>query len=63
MVKSELEAMEKMLAPVAPAAVAPVVEPVAPVPEPVAPVMAPLDVEKLVQTVAEVALTNPAPAE
>ena len=53
LVKSELESMEKMLAPAVPA----------PVPEPAAPVVAPLDVEKLVQTVAEVALTVPKPAE
>lgn len=68
LVRSELESMEKMLAPAAP--VATVEAPAPPVtivaaPEPVAPVMAPLDVEKLVSTVAEVALTVPAakPAE
>jgi len=74
LVKSELEAMEKMLAPAVPepAAVAPVVAPVAPVVAPVDPTVvnfapeapvavAPIDVEKLVKTVAEVALTVPAP--
>ena len=56
LVKSELEAMEKMLAPAVPEA------PVT-VPEPAAPVVAPLDVEALVAKVAEVALTVPKPAE
>jgi hypothetical protein len=55
MVKSELESMEKLLAPAEPAAVAPVA-----VPEPAAPVVAPIDVEALVAKVAEVALTVPA---
>jgi len=52
LVRSELEAYEKMLAPAEPAA--PVVAP-----DPVAPVVAPIDVEKLVAKVAEVALTDP----
>ena len=77
LVKSELEAYEKMLAPAAPAPAAPAPAapaPAAPAPAdptvvnftPEAPVaVAPIDVEKLVQTVAEVALTVPAakPAE
>jgi hypothetical protein len=52
LVRSELEAYEKMLTPEPPAAPASA-------PELVAPVVAPLDVEKLVKTVAEVALTVP----
>ena len=67
MVRSELEATEKMLTPEPLAAPAPAVE--APTPgvtfvspaEPATPVVAPIDVEKLVETVAKVALTNPAP--
>ena len=58
LVRSELEAIEKQMAPAVPAAPVTIVAP-----EPAAPAVAPIDVEKLVDTVAKVALTVPKPAE